>query len=192
MDTKRYYAKVPGAGYIFTDGVKAIFAHGFLDVNEKTFPGEYVFPNPQLDPKGAKNTGRPAWQVYREELDALVEKGNPLIFTQETIGRSEPIPSFAADAAKAAKSEAEIAASDAALRNSGVQVVASGDVNNGVTGSTDPNKSTVDPQIQAALLNSRADREVIGPGAGKQSGAAEAARARALAAQASSATGKVG
>lgn len=180
METKRYFSRVPGSAFVFSDGTRAVFAHGFLDVNVKNFPGEYRVSNPNPNAENMKNNGRSACVVYREELDELCAKGNPLIFTQDNVKQLEPLPSYAKEATQAARSEAEIAGADAALRNAGIQGRVSGDVNDGkaVIDGGDPNKSTVDPMIQTAMLaarNTATERPVVGPGSNDAASVARAA-----------------
>ena len=138
MDSKRYYAKVPDSRFVFSDMQEAIFLHGFVDINERTAPGKFQglsADNP--------NNGRPKYQVYQEELDAILGK-NPMIFIQTKLPEKVP------EVAQNAKSEAAIAAEDAALvKVAGadhIQVQQQiGPVGGGAP--SDPNASTADPAL---------------------------------------------
>lgn len=158
---KRFFSKIAGAAYVFGDGNKVVFAHGFLDVTPQTFPGTFQNPNPSVVDR---RNGKSKFEVYLAELTELVSEGNPLIYTQETVKTSEPIPRLDAD--KNARSEMEISTQDRALMNaSGGNVKVTGDVNvgTGVAGApTDVNSSTVDQRLQNEVL---ATRPAIGPGA---------------------------
>lgn len=154
----RFYSKIAGARYIFPDGTSVIFAYGFLDVTEKTFPGVVVSPNPQFK---LKDEGRPRYLAYQEELERLATEGNPLIFTQNTVKNLQTVgEEYKVESAKKAKSEVEIAAHDQAMRQAGVAGRETGDVNKGSLGGGDPNSSTIDPALQAQVFAPR-----TGPGA---------------------------
>lgn len=148
---KRFYAKIPGSAFIFSDGTRAVFAHGFLDLSEQHFPGVYKFPDPKIH--DVRN-GRKKWEVYMEELETLIQEGNPMIFTQETVKNVQDLPKIQAD--QNAYSEAAISAQDAVIAASARgKMVATGDQNDGVVRTAAPNDvnvSTVDPGLQSAML----------------------------------------
>lgn len=145
--SKRYLSTINFSRYVFSDGTEAHFPHNRLDVNEAMFPGRYI---------GAKDNpqnGRPRWQVYQDELDAILGH-NPIIFVEKTLGSiaaENPIPPQ--NAATEAQVAADLLAAKA-LGSSGRTQQEVGAVGPGSGLPTDVNASTVDPAIAAAMLNS--------------------------------------
>jgi hypothetical protein len=156
VENKRYYSRVPGSAFIFADGTRVIFAHGFLDVSPNIFPGEFR----NMSFKDHPDNGRPRYEAYCEELDRLVGEGNPLIFTQETVQKLQELPKPTQNA----QAEAEIARQDQALRSIarvGGGAVETGELNK--PGVVNPNESTVDTDLQKRMFAARPP--VVGPGA---------------------------
>jgi len=161
METKRYFSKIAGSKVIMPDGKELMFFHGFHDLKEEDYVGLICFINPvQGHPEDPRN-GKPAYQVYKAELDALIKAGNPLLYVQGSQPETLPKPrdSLGREGVdRNAMSEAEIAQASAAERAVGGRVT--GDQNQGTTGIADPNASTVDPSLREALL-----KPAVGPGA---------------------------
>ena len=143
----RFFSRVPGSTYVFGDGTRVIFAHGYLDLSEELFPG--VFHN--MAYKDHPDNGKPRYKAYKDELDRLVKEGNPLIFTQETVSNLQDLPRPEMNA----RSEAEIARQDQNLRR--IAQTSGGAVETGErnTGDFDPNKSTVDTDLQSRMFAPR-------------------------------------
>jgi len=159
MSSKRYYSKVAGSRFCFSDGQDVIFAFGFTDINEKSAPGKFQGTT-QEDP----NNGRLRYQVYQEELDAILGR-NPLIFVQDKLPEKVP------EVQQNALSEADLRAKDTALaRAVGNNLVAQQEI--GVSGGdgqpTDPNASTADIALRNAFANEGA--RVLPANAGNANG----------------------
>lgn len=171
---KRYFSKINGSRYVFSDGTEATFAYGRLDVNAKAFPGTYKAGHKE-HPSTVDN-GRPKWHVYQDELDAILGS-NPIIFTQESlqslVDQNEPVVQNASTEAEVAKTEANLATAGATKTS---QEMGTGTVS--VPSEADVSKSTLDP----TLLRAAAGGAVVGPGA---AAAERIAKARADSAQAS-------
>ena len=122
--SKRYFAKVASSRFIFSDGVEVFFHYGRLDIGPETHPD--------------------MWQAYQKELDAILGK-NPMIFVDNNQIEKQP------EVKQNAKSEAEVAAGDSAL---GGNVKVSQEIGQftGTGQPTDPNQSTVDPTLRAAMM----------------------------------------
>lgn len=148
---ERFFSRVPGSTYVFGDGTRVIFAHGYLDLSEELFPG--TFHN--LAYKDHPDNGKPRYKAYKEELDRLVKEGNPLIFTQETVSNLQELPRPEIQA----RSEAEIARQDQNLRR--IAQTSGGAVETGErnVGDFDPNKSTVDTDLQARMFAPRPEAQ---------------------------------
>ncbi len=124
---------------------------------------------------GAHFTMPDGFQIFLEELEHLVNSGNPLIFDQEHAGAIvQPLPD-GLDPSKVAKSEAEINAQDQRLASGGGRVT--GDVNKGEGQITDPNASTVDAELRNVVFKE------TGPGVGSPAAMARAAAAKRAAEQ---------
>lgn len=92
VNGRTFYARIPHSKFIFSDNVEAIFAFGRLEVSPKTFTGKYHRPTgPGMIE--SKDNGRPRWEVYKEELEAIVPPNgtNPNIFTQDTVDGLEEL-----------------------------------------------------------------------------------------------------
>lgn len=173
METQRFFSKVPGASFVFPDGTKVTFDHGFLDIDEKKFPGIIVSANPQFK---LADDGKPRAEAYAAELDNMCKMGNPLFFTQGTVKNLQDVgKEIREDVTNSARSEHDIAITDSAMRAVAGRV--SGDVNNGplkVEG------STVDPALQAVVFAPRPDPV---PQAQAQQSRGEQLKAEAIARQ---------
>lgn len=133
---KRYFSKVPGATFIFPDGVTVMFTHGFYDFDPEKLPGKYI-GNSKEDPRNGQDLA----EVYFNEIETLVRNGNPMFFDQGTMPQA--LPQFPQNA----KSEAEIAAAEQVLAK--VNGVVTGDPNTAPSGGTsDVNSSAVDPNLK--------------------------------------------
>lgn len=151
----RFFSRVAGSRYIFKNGTEALFIHGFYDVKD---------------------------QQELNELNELTEHGNPLIFRDPA--KLEKLDHYVEQARAKAKAEKEILSEDQTLSQltagkvTKVQQETGGQVGTGQP--TDVNMSTVDPQIQAAILGNASgvntSREQM------ESPAVTAAKARAAAA----------
>lgn len=88
-----FFARLAHSKFIFSDNVEVIFAFGRLEVSPKTFPGTFQRPTGHGQQPHPDN-GRPKWQVYMEELNAIVppQGTNPNIFTQDTWEKLEELP----------------------------------------------------------------------------------------------------
>lgn len=137
---KRYYAKVKNSRFVFEDGTEVLFINGYADIYK---------------------------EKHKQELDAILNK-NPNIYVPDTT--VEPLPTVQQNA----KSAAEIATQDAVLAKAAganfsvQQEVGPVMVNNetpdiGQGPVANVNISSIDPDLQAAMLNSTP--KVIGPGA---------------------------
>lgn len=162
---KRYYSKIPGAKFIFPDGVEIHFNYGFFDFKPEEYPGNYLGASDK-DPRN----GRIKAEIYQEELEAVLKQkgGNPLLFDQtqiQTLGAGpRPIPTDdprnpGKNIADLARSEAEVSAQDQTL--AGVKSRETGDVNAGViaTGGGDPNSSTIDHNLMKRVANFNASQD---------------------------------
>lgn len=157
---QRYYSKIPGSKFIFPDGKEIFFNHGFFDLKPEDYVGEKISINSVQGQERDKRDGKDKFTVYKDELDGLIKAGNPLLYVQGT--QPEALPKMATDAN--AKSEADIIRASAAEKN--VVGTTTGDKNTGIGGLSDPNASTVDPELKAQVL--------------ANSGAAAAAKIQAL------------
>lgn len=125
---KRYFCKVAGMRFIFEDGVEGYFHFGRLDVGPETFPDN--------------------WKQYQKELNNILGK-------QTNIFIPEALPMEAPVVTQNAKSEAEIAAADAAIiKGAKGQVNIKEEIGTAGTSGmpTDVNQSTIDPALQAAMM----------------------------------------
>lgn len=122
-ETKRYFAKVASSRFIFSDGVEVFFHYGRLDIGPETYPN--------------------MWIAYQRELDAILGK-NPMIFVTNDQLAADPI------VAQNAKTEAEIAAVDATM--GGAKINQEMGTFSGSGTPTDPNASTIDPKLRAAMM----------------------------------------
>jgi len=143
MSSKRYYSKIAGSRFCFSDGQDVVFAFGFADVSEKSASGKF-----QGTTKDDPNNGRLRYVVYQEELDAILGR-NPLIFVQEKLPENMP------EVKQNAESEAAIREKEAALvRAAGGNVRTQQEINVAGDGQpTDPNASTADPILRQAFAN---------------------------------------
>lgn len=174
LKAKRYFSRIPGAHFTMPDGYQIFFLHGFYDFDPAKFKDEKVsiaVMNGNTHPAHDRDKAR----VYQEELEHLVNSGNPLIFDQEHAGVIvQPMPADL-DPSKVAKSEAEISAQDQRL--AAVTSRVTGDTNKGEGQITDPNASTVDAELRNVVFKE------VGPGSGSAAVAARAAAARRTAEQ---------
>lgn len=188
IEGKRFFAKIPGSRFVFSDGEEAVFAHGFCDLNELTVQGEYSVPN---ENQNCIHNGKPRLQVYLMELNAILGK-NPNIFVPEKLPekmelngkipvttKSGRVYDTPANPGANASTEIEIQQAEAATRAAGtVRVQQQTDV----PGSGMPSpveQSTVDVDLQAAMLGAtKMPPQVIGPGASKAAELRAAAAAR--------------
>src|SRR5258708_586455 len=197
MEAKRYYSKIPGAKFIFPDGVEIHFNYGFFDFKPEEYVGKYL-GNSKEDPRN----GMLKAEVYQGELEAVLKQrgGNPLLFdisqVQSLASAPKPIPTDdphrpGKDIADLARSEAEVSSQDQTL--AGVRSRETGDVNSGaiVTSGGDPNASTIDHNLMKRVADFNASQALAGhvgatggtgPGGNAERLRAEAA-ARAGAAQ---------
>lgn len=143
MTIKRYYSRIPGATFVHSNaaaeigGTVRVFNYGFSDVE---------------DP------------AHQRELDFLLGK-NPLIYIPEVPTEPEPRSmltgrTVAEEITATARSEAEIAAGEAALR--GVLSQTQQEVGLGVN-TLGVNESTIDQDLRNALT--AVGGSPIGPGA---------------------------
>lgn len=164
----RFYAKIAGSRFIFSDGTEAVFGHGFIDINEQTCPGEYEV---SVDNQNSRKNGRKKVDVYQQELIEILGK-NPNIYVPEKLPEKMEVKGTKVDPAANAFTEVELAQKErevelAAKGNVRVeQQVGNAGVGAGIA--SHPDVSTVDPEIAAEMLASRqAPHEVVGPGADK-------------------------
>lgn len=153
---KTYFSRIPGSHYTFADGHKVHFDFGRFNFDPDDFSGPFLSAHPTHS-----FNGKPKAQVYFDELEYLVNSGNPLVFQQGTNPVDAILPSIL-DPKLNAKSEGEIATENARMVATG-RIKESGDQNTPATGTvSDPNASAVDHDLRARLLT-----DATGPGAGK-------------------------
>lgn len=135
------------------DGFEIIFAHGFFDLKSEDYEGKVCLINVPTGAAQDPRNGLPAFDVYKAEFDALIKVGNPLLYIQgsqpEALPKVRDSMGRTAAADEHAKSEAELLAGT--LAEARVGGVVRGEDNKGVT-TSDPNASTVDPALRAAVL----------------------------------------
>lgn len=171
--TKRYFSKIAGSCYTFPDGFQIHFHHGRYDFNSNNFPGEFV--GAVVNGKDHPLTGKPLWQVYFDELEYLVNTGNPLVFQQGSLPVDTVLPPQI-DPTKNAQSEAAVKQADASMFAKGT-IREMGELNKAPsTGPSDPNASAVDRELQSRLLSPKS----VGPGAAKAAELRAQAEAKAL------------
>lgn len=154
---KRYFSKVAGSKFIQPDGFEMFFTYGFYNFKVAHFKDEIYMAQGQQGDKDPRN-GKTKAEVYFNELEAVVNQrgGNPLFYTMEQVSSLDqapvPIPTTIPDQdgklvniSGLARSEAEIAAGDAALANTRHREV--GELNRGAT-QTNVNESTADPALR--------------------------------------------
>lgn len=143
--TFRYFSKVAGSKFIMPDGKELFFMHGFHDLKEADYRGQKFQGNTMQGHEPDRRNGTSTFEVYKQELDALIKAGNPLLYIQGS--QPEPLPSVGADAN--AHTEGDVAKAESLLKN--VTHREMGEVNRGPN-QTDVNTSTVDPNLQRQLL----------------------------------------
>lgn len=148
--TKRYYSKIAGSRFIFGNGQEITFFFGRADIGPDMPGGMDIYQHTNPDGKHAVN-GLQCWQVYQQELNAILGK-------QTNIYLPEVMPIDAPNVSQNAKSEAEIAAGEAALKaGSAVKTQQEMGAFQGTGAPTDVNQSTVDPAIRAAMMGNAVD-----------------------------------
>lgn len=158
MIVKRYFSKVPGSRVIMPDGHEMHFLGGKLDFDPDNYPGKLqcATHNNQTDDRNGKLRA----EVYRAELEHMVNNNNPLIYDEKTalVAANTKLPEVL-DPTKNAQSEQAILTQDARL--SQVKGVVTGDLNAAANAGqvTDVNKSTSDRELQTLFANA------AGPGA---------------------------
>ncbi len=168
MEAKRYYSKIPGAKFIFPDGVEIHFNYGFFDFKPEEYVGKYL-GNSKEDPRN----GMLKAEVYQGELEAVLKQrgGNPLLFDMSQVQglATAPKPIPVDDPHRPgkkiddlARSEAEVSSQDQTL--AGVRSRETGDVNSGaiVTSGGDPNASTIDHNLMKRVADFNASQALAG------------------------------
>jgi hypothetical protein len=172
----KYFSKISGSRFIFSDGTEAFFHFGRLVINAKNFPG--IYKAPHKEHPQTVDSGRPKWQVYQDELDAVLGV-NPNIFTEASLQTLEKVEE---KVPQNAATEAEVAAGEAALTGAGTVKVSQEIGAAGSNGQpTNVNESTIDAKLAKAQQNA----SVVGPGAAvaeRVAAARQAAQANAAAA----------
>lgn len=129
--SRRYFSKIAGSRFIFSDGVEVYFLFGRLDV-------------------GPENTNYPTmevmWKAYQKELNAILGK-NPMIFVAE-VDKTEKLPEVEQNALTAQ----ELQAREANLAGLPQRASGAKDANLGNGLPTDVNQSTVDPRLRAEMF----------------------------------------
>src|SRR5258708_26850423 len=164
MEAKRYYSKIPGAKFIFPDGVEIHFNYGFFDFKPEEYVGKYLGNS-----KEDSRNGMLKAEVYQGELEAVLKQkgGNPLLFDMSQVQSlaSAPKPIPVDDPARPGKtiadlgrSEAEVSSQDQTL--AGVKGRETGDLNAGaiVASGGDPNASTIDHNLMKRVADFNASQ----------------------------------
>jgi len=189
VQAKRYYSKIPGAKFIFPDGVEIHFNYGFFDFKPEEYVGNYLGASDK-DPRN----GVPKAEVYQGELEAILKQkgGNPLLFDQSQIQAlgvgPQPIPTDdptrpGKKIVDLGKSEGEVSNQDQTLL--GVKSRETGDANLGaiVTSGGDPNQSTIDHNLMRKVADFNASQAAsVGSTGGVAGGNAAVEKLRAEAA----------
>lgn len=163
-DVKRYYAKIAGSRFVFSDGFEIHFNYGFYDLKESEHMDEYVVHD---ENQNRFKNGRRKFDVYKLELDEILGK-NPNIYIPEkppistaitgnipisgTKGRVYDRP---ANPLNTALSEQELRDGERALAAAGAQI----NQEVGVPGTgmaTDVNQGSLDQDILAAQVAANA------------------------------------
>lgn len=171
MEAKRFFSKIAGARFIMPDGFEITFHGGRFDFEPKKYPGNILLQT--LNGQTDERNNSPRALVYFNELQNLVDSGNPLIFDEKNAAAAvkQPMAPVATDVN--AFSESAILNKDAQIASSGVVGRTTGDANTGTSTPGNVNESTIDPNIAAAVLKS------VGPGSGGAMSAVDIARAKA-------------
>jgi hypothetical protein len=128
--TKRYFARVAGSRFVCPHcGDNITFFFGKVDITIKE---------------------------CQDQLDYLVKVGNPMIYTQDIIPKEVlAIDKDVEEVKNTGKSEAEVSAAEAAIRNAGLQGVIQQEVGKITADAglpTSADKSTLDPTLAATFM----------------------------------------
>lgn len=141
--TKVYFSRAPHSRFIFSDCTDLIFAFGRAEVGPKTHHGTFSHPTVA----DHKDNGKELYLVYQRELDAILgRQGN--IYTQESIAPEDPKPPVPG------ATEAEVAEAERKLIGvNGRTEQEVGPITVGAGLPTDPNASSLDLDLQRAMMD---------------------------------------